>query len=255
MNNPISSASFGDYSTLHVHFYDVGISALMEKGLSSMIKTNKKIRLLDLGCGDGSVIFSLGKLGLLKNVCEVIGVDLSEQRIRRLLKELPFVTGIVSDASRISGLSDCSVDFVICSQVIEHVNDDNALMLEINRVMKEQRLVYLSSVVKKWYGVYLYYRNGSFRLDSTHLKEYSSLTEFKRLIEKQGFQVIAAQTNQMKFPIIDFVVRLLIKARLLNPNVQFYQRNSIFHKLRKVRIPILGYSSVEVLAKKPVFKP
>ena len=62
---------------------------------------------------------------------EIIGVDIYRARIERLKSNLPFVRGIVSDALNVKELPSHSFDFVICSQLIEHVEDDGALLLEI----------------------------------------------------------------------------------------------------------------------------
>jgi len=65
-----------------------------------------------------------------------VGVDISKERIERLRNELPFVKGIVSDALNVKELPDCSFDFIICSQLIEHVKDDHALVSVIKRLLK-----------------------------------------------------------------------------------------------------------------------
>ena len=65
-------------------------------------------------------------------------------------------------------------DVVISSQVIEHVSDDNELLKEIGRLLKSDGIAYISTVIKKWYGFYIYRNGGKFRLDPTHVKEYPS---------------------------------------------------------------------------------
>jgi len=174
---------FQNYSRKHMHFYDEEVSVLLGSGLALTNRVIKKPSIVDLGCGDGRTIFALYEKGLLKNVGEIVGVDISESRIERLTKELPFVKGIVSDALNVKELRDSSFDFVICSQVVEHVENDDMLILEIKRLLKGGGLAYMSSVIKKWYGVYFYFKDGSFRLDPTHVREYSSVDEFVGLIE------------------------------------------------------------------------
>lgn len=85
---------FQEYSREHVHFYDEELPFLLESGLALTNKAIKKPSIVDLGCGDGRLIFALHKRGLLKNVGEIVGVDISEDRMGRLKKELPFVKGM-----------------------------------------------------------------------------------------------------------------------------------------------------------------
>jgi len=241
---------FRGYSRRHVHFYSEEVSVLLESGLALANKVVKKPSIVDLGCGDGRLIFALYKRGLLKNVGEIVGVDISEERIGRLTKELPFVKGIISDASNVKELPDSSFDFIICSQVIEHVENDNALVQEIRRLLKVGGLAYISSIIKKWYGVYFYFRDGSFRLDPTHVREYSSVDEFVSLIANNGFEIVDVKTHRVMFPLLDLVIRLFIRIGLLEPNVRFYQQHKVLSKIRRVRMPVVGYRSIEVLAKK-----
>ncbi len=241
---------FQNYSEKHVHFYDEEVPYLLELGLALAKKCFGKIRIVDLGCGDGKLIFALHQKELLKGVSEVVGVDISKERIERLKRELPFVKGIVSDALNVRELSDFSCDLVICSQLMEHVSHEDALVLEIKRLLKSGGLACVSSVIKKWYGVYFYFNNGSFKLDPTHVREYSSVDEFLELFEKKGFEVIGVVTRQVMYPLSDLVTRLFIKFGFIEPYVRFYQQHKILGGFKKLRVPVLGYNTIEVLVRK-----
>ncbi|GAH96681.1 unnamed protein product, partial [marine sediment metagenome] len=95
----------------------------------------KDFKIVDLGCGDGRLLYALVKKGLLKNAKEVVGIDLSEERIKRVRQILPSVKGIVADACNAKELPDRYFDIVLCQQVIEHVPDDKALLKEIRRLL------------------------------------------------------------------------------------------------------------------------
>lgn len=241
---------FEDYSKKSVQFYEEGHPILVEFGLALVKEIVGKPSILDLGCGDGRLLFSLYKKGLLNNVDEVVGVDISEKRINRTTKELPFVNGVVSDALNVKGFPSSYFDYIICSQLIEHVQDDDSLLVEIKRLLKRGRLAYISSVIKSWYGLYFYFNNGSFRLDPTHVREYKSVDLFVGLIAGKGFEVVGVNTRQVMFPILDFTIRLFIKFGLIEPDVNFFQKRKFLSKIRKIKVPIVGYKSVEVLAKK-----
>lgn len=137
----VAERDFRSYSAFHVHFYDYEVPRLLEWGL--LEKSRKgRFSILDLGCGDGRLLFSLQFQGLLKNVDRVVGVDISETRVRRLVENVSGVMGLVSDACKVEGLDDGSFDVVICSQLIEHVPNEHALLREIRRLLKDDGYIY-----------------------------------------------------------------------------------------------------------------
>ena len=242
--------SFESYSKKHVHFYGRNIPPLLESALALMNKTAKKFTLLDLGCGDGRLIFALYEKGLLGNAEEIVGVDISEDRIERLRSNLPFVKGVISDALDVKQLPDSSFDFVICAQLIEHVDNDRGLVLGIKRLLKSGGFAYISSVIKKWWGFYIYFREGAFRLDPTHVREYSSEQEVIDVIAGEEFEIMNVETHPVSFPLLDLIVRLSIKIGLAEPDVGFYQRHRNLSKMRELRLPVIGYEIVEALVRK-----
>jgi len=50
---------FQGYSRKHVHFYGEEVSVLLESGLALTNEVIKKPSIVDLGCGDGRLIFCL----------------------------------------------------------------------------------------------------------------------------------------------------------------------------------------------------
>lgn len=241
---------FQSYSLKHIHFYDLEVPELLKK-----VQWNRDrgdFSILDLGCGNGRVLFACEREGLLNDVTRIIGVDLSPERIRLFKKNVRNVTGIVSDACNVKLLDNQSFDVVICSQLIEHVPSDVALIKEIGRLAKEDGYVYVSSVVRKWYGVYIYRNYGEFRLDPTHLREYESEEEFLDLLQRNGLKVVDVRLNAVSFSILDLLIRLLIQVNLVNPTglQDFFLRHELIVKLRTLlKVRIFGYYTIEVLAK------
>jgi 2-polyprenyl-3-methyl-5-hydroxy-6-metoxy-1,4-benzoquinol methylase len=247
----MKDSSFQSYSRMHVHFYGGDIPRLLEQGLVSLNRSSRRFNLLDLGCGDGGLLFALHEKGLLAKAERTVGVDISSERIERLRSNLPFVEGIVADASNVQQLSESSFDFVICTQLIEHVENEQALAAEIARLLKPRGFAYVSSVIKKWWGIYIYFKQGSFRLDPTHIREYSSEQEFLRAIANERFETMRTITQPLSFPLVDLITRLLIRGSLAQPDAEFYQKHKSLTRSRKLRLRIAGFASVEALIRKP----
>lgn len=242
--------SFQD--ALYIHFYDQKPPKLLEKIVLRKSKEGK-FNMLDLGCGEGRVLFSLQKKGLLQKAKRIIGVDISEIRIRRLVRNMTDVKGIVSDACNVDILNSSSFDIIICSQLIEHIPDESRLLGEIRRLLKHDGYLYMSSVIKKPYGFWIYRRDGQFRLGIDHVREYPSSNYFLSLLEKTGFKILQVSLSQVQFRVLHFVISILVKANTIDPEKAqiFFLKNKLIAKLRNVlKFPVIGYLAIEVVALK-----
>ena len=245
----MQNRNFREYSKKHIHFYDLKIPDLLEKAVKS--KNSRDFSVVDLGCGDGSLLFSLQKGGLFSNAEKIVGVDLSSQRIKNLRENVKGVVGIVSDACNVEELENNVFDVVISSQVVEHVSDDNELLKEIRRLLKSNGVVYISSVIKKWYGFYIYIKKGKFRLDPTHVREYSSKEDFLNLLERNGLKISEYKVKIVKYSLSDLFIRMFIKIGLTKSSTarNVYIESRWMKSYRKLIIPIIGYYTIEVLCK------
>jgi len=239
---------FSRYTNNHVHFLEEVVPSLVELGLHLKRFLISKLKIIDLGCGDGRLIYALYKKGFLFDKDEVWGVDISSVRIKRLRSTMPFIRCRTLNALNARELPNSSFDFIICSQLIEHVND--ALLLhEIKRLLKNNGLAYISSVAKKNFAVYFYFKNGTFRLDPTHVREYSSLDEFVHLMLNQGLQIIETNSQPIEFSIIDLIMRFFIRIGLVKSDAMFYHKHKNLNNLRSLKIRIMGYSTIEALVR------
>lgn len=96
------------------------------------------MKILDIGCGPGTITASLGDLvGLSGNV---IGLDPSadviEQASKNSWSEHSNVIFEVGDAERLR-FEDSSFDVVHAHQVLQHVSDPTAILREMRRVAKK----------------------------------------------------------------------------------------------------------------------
>jgi 2-polyprenyl-3-methyl-5-hydroxy-6-metoxy-1,4-benzoquinol methylase len=235
---------FKNYSEKHIHFIEIFDEPMLEKLIS---KFNEDFSLIDIGCGDGRNIYSLYKKSLLKKAKNIIGVDISEERIKRFEKINPFSKGLVGDVCNLN-LGHNIFDVVISTQVIEHVTDEDKMLKNVWYILKPQGYLYISSVIKKWYGLWIYWNKG-FKLDPTHLREYKSVKEFLKVLEKNGFEIIEWEVRKIRYSIIDLILRFLIKINIIKPETDLYYRYPLLLKLRKITIRVLGYYNISVVAR------
>lgn len=111
--------------------------------------------------------------------------------------------------------------------------------------------IYISSVIRKPYGFWLYRRDGQFRLDPTHVREYPSTEAFLLLLEKEGYNPMMVSRDKVKYSATDLLVRALITIGVRRPEgIQtIFLRHGLLARFRRLlKLPVLGYERIEVLA-------
>ena len=197
--------------------------------------------ILDLGCGDGAILYALIRLNKVTGK-RLIGVDILPSRINKM-KELNFpIEGYVGNGEQLNMLEDKSVDFIICHQVIEHVENEDKLIKEAHRVLSGNGYMYLSTVFKARYA-WFFHKNKYHKwvLDPTHLREYCSEEQLFQYLSKY-FEHSIHRKILHKFSIIDFILH-----RCLGIGDDIYEKNKLLNWLRKIKLPILGYYHWEFL--------
>ncbi|MFQ6072681.1 MAG: hypothetical protein ACE5KT_08295 [Methanosarcinales archaeon] len=66
--------SFKGYSEKHIHFFDKEIPPLLLDAFSIIKKDDFSV--IDIGCGDGRILYSCLENGFLENAKKVIGCDM-----------------------------------------------------------------------------------------------------------------------------------------------------------------------------------
>lgn len=233
------------YSLNHYQFIQP-LPHLLEVYLSECLEIKS---VLDIGCGDGTTLIHLKNRFPNANLT---GVDLSPERISRLNEHIAGITTCVGDANNLAQLHGNNYDLIISSQVIEHVASDDKMLQEIHKLIAKTGTIYISSVVKKWYGWWIYKCQGKITCDPTHVREYGSSQEFKELIERNGFQILKLKATPYMPSFFHFFIRALVRKRIikqLSINKAFLKYPRFFnflHKAFSVWAP--GYFIIEVIA-------
>lgn len=128
--------------------------------------------------------------------------------------------------------------------------NDRQLLREIRRLLKEDGMVYISSIIRKPHGFWLYRHDGEFRLDPTHVREYPSKGALLQLVIEEGFNLGKWACDKVKYSVADLLVRALIMIGLCKPEgIQtiFLRRRLLARFRGLLQLPILGYEQIEVL--------
>lgn len=157
--------------------------------------TDRRPKILDVGCGTGANLLMLGKYG------EAEGVDVSEDalafcRERGLDKvrlgageELPYEDG--------------TFDLVTALDVVEHMDDDLAGLREMRRVLRPggRVLLFVPTFMFLW---------GLQDDVSNHRRRYR-LPELRRVLEQAGFEIERTTYANITFFLPILVVRKLMR--------------------------------------------
>ncbi len=242
------------YTVQNIQFYNREISPLLKETLSTLRcnSVGERVSLLDIGTGDGVIIQSFLCQHIISSKDKILGIDIAEKRClnaARNIKDAYFITG---DALKLP-IQDKSIDLVNAWMVVEHVTDDQLMIKEVYRVLRERSYLIISTVVKKKWSVYFYRKNNRFVLDPTHIKEYESQEEFMELLRKNGFIIQKIVCHITKYSLLELVARLFIKLNLVKPQRgrDMYVRNRCMFKISQfLQIPVCGFYEIEACCKK-----
>jgi ubiquinone/menaquinone biosynthesis C-methylase UbiE len=200
------------------------------------------LALADLGCGDGPLFAALARESVIAVSRPVYAVDLEAGRLARVSERFPWIRTVVGSADSVPEITDGSLDVVISTMVMEHVPDERAYLAEIRRVLRPGGRAYVTTVFKRSWAWYFRKRDGESVLDTSHLREYTDLGAFRGLVESSGLRVVALERNRLWFPLLDPLL-FRVGGRLRG-------RRRLLRALRAVKVPIPGYSSLEVVVER-----
>lgn len=146
-----------------------------------IIATEKRGRILDVGCGRGLLLYYLKKAGW-----EVMGTESSEKTCRHIEADLG-VPMRSSDLHELCLPSE-SLDGVVLWHVLEHLEDPVATLQEGRRILKEEGFLIIAlpnfeSIQSRCF------KGRWFHLNSLYHKSHFSFSSLSALAEKNGFHI------------------------------------------------------------------
>lgn len=233
-----------EYAAKHKHYWS---NSFENRELKSILDNRKFNRIIDVGCGDGILLYQLNKLGYLDSIHEVLAIDLSEERLKQVRLISGKIKVLQENAQYLTGVPDGRFDLVISTQVIEHVKNDSEMLKSLYRITQPNGIVYIDTVFKQKHGFYFYKnREGERVLDPTHEREYTDTADLIGKVEAANFEVLNMFMTSFRFSPFNFVRRL---AGAGNVRVS---GSFILKSLARFKVPIPGYKCWKLILRKPL---
>ena len=200
--------------------------------------------ILDYGCGVGTLVLYYAS----KNN-SVIGVDVSDSAIR-LANESKAILGLENKCTFYTlkeskkYLSNKKYNLIICSEVIEHVNNDTKLIKYFNKLIKKNGFLFITtpSIRAPLYRLGLL---GKFDSKVGHLRRYDQ-KELEKMIISSKYKIIFSNKTE------GVLRNLLYTNKYLGFLLKFLKGiiSDSFTVIDNLLIPIFGESNIHILAKK-----
>jgi 2-polyprenyl-3-methyl-5-hydroxy-6-metoxy-1,4-benzoquinol methylase len=189
------------------------VSAVL-KGLDASVSAADQahpISLLEVGCGEG---YLLERIHQTFPAWHLIGVDLSSFAVECARNRVPSASIEVCEDNAFP-VPPTGVDLVVCSEVIEHVQDDKALLTSICRVLRPSGSLILTTPNLLTTRNRLRARLGrEIGPDiPEHVREYN-LPQLKELLTETGFHIHDLFTVGFCLPRMDLIYRSRLLSRL-----------------------------------------
>ena len=150
------------------------------------------MKVLDIGCGAGTVDFYYAKKGY-----QVTGIDISNKAIESCQKTA-INLGLRNLKFEVLNFPNeipmGNYDFIIFSEVIEHLEDDTLALKKIHRLLKRGGILFLTTPSQKA-PLHLLGMTNKFDKEVGHLRRYE-VNVLSRLVEENGFGVVEIQKKE-----------------------------------------------------------
>ncbi|WP_175545963.1 class I SAM-dependent methyltransferase [Salegentibacter echinorum] len=144
---------------------------------------NRDLQILDVGSGRGWLTNLLSDYGKVKGI-EPVGAVV--RHARKLFPELSFVLGKLNDFVKDSEKAG-NYDLIVCSEVIEHIPDDdkNKFVHNISLLLKKDGYLILTTPRKEVSNEW-----NKYLMPNQPVEDWLSEDEIKEILNKNSFNVI-----------------------------------------------------------------
>ncbi|MDD5638489.1 MAG: methyltransferase domain-containing protein [Candidatus Pacebacteria bacterium] len=143
--------------------------------------------ILIIGCG------SQDDMSIISERCEGVGIDISAEAVKKSKEKYPRFEYFVADATNLP-FPDNSFDCVVCSEVIEHIPEDEKVLSEAKRVLKNKgTFIVTTPNWLSWYGLARKTAEKLFKRPFTAgdqpIDNWSTPSHLKQKLTKYGFEI------------------------------------------------------------------
>ena len=172
---------------IHLNYPPEGMEDVWRLHRLKVVGKNITLRnegiLLDIGCNDCAITNFLGNVN-----ARYVGFDISKKALKRGEKK----QRVLCDACHLP-VKDNTADVVICTEVIEHINDPKRLISEIARISKVNSKLLIStpngeSLFSKIQKLLPIKRFHDWRYIKSHFQVYDP-TKLSNLLKCYGFKI------------------------------------------------------------------
>ena len=163
----------------------------------------KKGRILEAGCGLGRFLVYFKNRGF-----DIVGMDISEEGLRRVKAYDPTLKIFVGDALKIPH-ADNSFDAIISLGVIEHFEEGpQKALLEMHRVLKKEGILCVAVPYQSWMRTLFHLSYQSLVLGfkkamgrSFEFGEFRyNRQEMEKFLAQASFEIIAVEPDDFRYP-------------------------------------------------------
>jgi ubiquinone/menaquinone biosynthesis C-methylase UbiE len=207
---------------------DARFNKLIENVLSlAKVAKSDSIKILDVGCGDGVALYLISqKLPQAR----LYGIDPEALALKIAKEKIPQGEFLQGKADELP-FEDNFFDMVISSDVIEHVNNPDDMLLEIKRVAKQGADIIVGTPIK----------HSKIPLDHNHVQEWF-VEDFLALVEKYFVETNLHEShNLIPYLLYSFPPRSFLNFKYLINLLSLIFGYNPFMKERVNRMQMFAY--------------
>jgi ubiquinone/menaquinone biosynthesis C-methylase UbiE len=126
------------------HFYDRRYGKIQREKYDVVLANIRNVdRILDVGCGTGMLLGSLGKRARI-----LVGADISAKMLRTARKRAPNAFLVLADADNLP-FADRSFDIAVSVTLLQNMPDPNRTVREMARVIRPNGAAIITSLKRK----------------------------------------------------------------------------------------------------------
>ncbi len=151
------------------------------------------MKVLDIGCGSGTLTFYMANKGI-----KVLGIDISNKSVEKCKESAEFLKLQNLTSFKTMDFPDRSpgglFDFVLLTEVIEHLENDNLAIKKIHALLKPRGILLLTTPSRNA-PLFRLGLADTFDKKVGHLRRYT-LSELEKKLTKQGFTILEKKKKE-----------------------------------------------------------